>query len=841
MTSLNEQPISRRTAPPVHSKIARILVRLGASFLVVAGIAWGAVSLAWPAVPVQVHVRWQPGVTDSERIALEQRFRLTNGMPTEGATWEYQLADSSTANIRTLVQDARVADTAHLNRRQYRPEFAQDRVRRNLVYSIVIGGVGSLAWLVVGASVRRRMPSPLSLWSDVAGAVRTPRNTVEAGSVPGVGINASRGATAAALLAGIVATVAMSSLAGAAPLSAAGALVSLYAFGYLVGCLLVDRVDREFGPSVAVIRTAAGLLLSSVAFLLSLVLRIPWWAGPGVLLALTLYVNGRRAFAWPHLRVHVSWHALAAGIVAAVLLLPITLSYFFMAPGTFPPVFYNVDTPSVLEKVHVLVAKDSYPPESLSNLGALRTYHYGTHAMAALLSRSSRLLPHQSLFLIVLPLLTIGVLAAAVMAARYIAPNLPRSITVPLLLIATPALSTSLWETLAPQLWNAATARGISIDAWIGDVGLWGILSNESKNVGGDLVVLGTIAGIAAAPVLGWRLPAFLAGTAILVKIPAGVALVAGLMLAEAWQVIRTGRFRPSAIAVLAGAVFVATAAAFFLMSFESAFRLQLFPLYHLREIAGAGALLPWVLDIGWLLLPALLVVPAASGHDDDRTSLFLLMGIAPIVVVNMTNMEHVADTGGGAGDDWLQILHATPFLFHACALSLVSRRWLHIGRFRRAAVLFAMALAVTPAAVAAARYSQLFLRDPQSGHEFADNRSLAQALAVIPTRGSLIVTNDLRYPADHFGRDERQMQISALFGHQAFAVNYAYEVVPSAPERRGLQKLLQQPEWSAAITDAARAHRWTHLLIRKDYAHPARIPLERLFENGDYVVYRFP
>jgi hypothetical protein len=37
-------------------------------------------------------------------------------------------------------------------------------------------------------------------------------------------------------------------------------------------------------------------------------------------------------------------------------------------------------------------------------------------------------------------------------------------------------------------------------------------------------------------------------------------------------------------------------------------------------------------------------------------------------------------------------------------------------------------------------------------------------------------VTNDLRYPAEGFSRDNRQMQIPALFGHQGFSLNYAYE-----------------------------------------------------------------
>jgi hypothetical protein len=107
----------------------------------------------------------------------------------------------------------------------------------------------------------------------------------------------------------------------------------------------------------------------------------------------------------------------------------------------------------------------------------------------------------------------------------------------------------------------------------------------------------------------------------------------------------------------------------------------------------------------------------------------------------------------------------------------------------------------------------------------------------VIPTEGTIVVTNDLRYPAQNFTRDDRQMQIPALFGHQAFAINYAHEAVE---ERRPLQKLLQRPTWTDAIDEAAAAQHWTHLVVRKDYLHPVPIPLERVFENDSDAVFRF-
>ena len=211
---------------------------------------------------------------------------------------------------------------------------------------------------------------------------------------------------------------------------------------------------------------------------------------------------------------------------------------------------------------------------------------------------------------------------------------------------------------------------------------------------------------------------------------------------------------------------------------------------------------------------------------------------IAPLIVVNATRMDNTRAGGGGTGDDWFQMLHTVPFFIHAFTLSLASRRWEQLGRRRRTAFLLVLALTIGPVAVAAAHYSVLLVRAPDSGNDFVDNRSLAEALAAVPTRGTIIVTNDLRYPAGNFTRDYRQMQIPAIFGHQAFAVNYAHEAVE---ERRPLQQLLQQPTWSDEILDAALTYKWTHFLVRKDYVHPDPIPLRMIFENESYEVFEFP
>jgi len=388
-------------------------------------------------------------------------------------------------------------------------------------------------------------------------------------------------------------------------------------------------------------------------------------------------------------------------------------------------------------------------------------------------------------------------------------------------------------------LWTAVTSGPLTLD-WINaDYVSWGILSNEAQNT--DFPIVASIAAIAAAPSIGWLLAAFLIGVSLIFKTTTGIALVGGFMLAEAWQAITTRQYRPTGPMLLTAGVFAATFAAFYLVSFDNTAAVRLFPLQHIRGIVSAGRPVTergLLIDALWLFLPALVVL-TASREARKAGAPLLLMAAAPLLVVNTTHLVQVGSGGMGAGpEDWLQIPHTVPFLVHAFTLTLAGMAWPSLQRRRRVVFGLMAGVVTAPVVIAALTYSSRVLRNPESGHEFADNRTIAQALAAIPIRGSVIVTNDLRYPTDNFGRDDRQIQIPALFGHQAFSVDFAGEPIE---DRRDLQRLLQRPEWSDAISKAARQYHWTHLLIRKDYVHPGPIPLMPIFENDSYVVYRFP
>lgn len=636
----------------------------------------------------------------------------------------------------------------------------------------------------------------------------------------------------------------MSSYAGAGFPASVAALLLLYLAGYIPSALLVPSDTSDTSVAWAVVRTIAGLFLTSTVLLFALTLRLPWFVAPLALLVLAVALRRRSALTLPMLPARVTLDGVAAGVIAALLFAPLTISALRMAPGSFPPVFYNVDVPYFLEKVHALVRADAYPPGSLSVLGGQRPYHFGLHAVAALIAQGSGLRPHHALFLVVVPLLAAGTVAAALVLVRALRTTLPLTIGVSLVLVSVPTLWYDFGLVVVARLREAWAER--SFDAvWALTTGweMWGTTSNI-QNLGSHFIALASVGTMVAASRTGWMLPVFLIGSAFLFKSPAGIALLAGFGLAQAFRVLAQRSLAPILPAVGALAVFGIVYGTFWLLPpLPGELTAIWSPFFHIEYVSSHGGLGWFALDVALLLLPALAVFMVRPTGADLRSLSLLVFALAPFVVVNTLRLLDLRRDFGISSmneDDWRQVIMPVPVLLHACVVSVLALRWAILTAAKRTAAVVLVALSVCPQAFVAARYADVLLNQPSRGHEFADNRALGAALAVIPITGTLIVTNDLRYPADDFDRDNLQMQIPALFGHQAFAVNYFYEAYSFSPERKRLQGLLQGATWTPAIGEAARDHGWTHLVVRNDVVHPEPNPLERVFDNGVYSVYAF-
>jgi hypothetical protein len=110
-----------------HATLREPTSILPLSLLVVASCLPIGARLLAGAPGAEIHVRWQPSVSDSARRALESRFRLADGQRLDAGTWRYDLTDPRTDTVRALVTDASVADTHDLDRSTY--EISPSAVR----------------------------------------------------------------------------------------------------------------------------------------------------------------------------------------------------------------------------------------------------------------------------------------------------------------------------------------------------------------------------------------------------------------------------------------------------------------------------------------------------------------------------------------------------------------------------------------------------------------------------------------------------------------------------------------------------------------------------------------
>ena len=81
-----------------------------------------------------VNVRWAEGTGDAARREREGHYGLTAGVRREGSTWSYVLTDHEPANVRAIVEDHLIEDTAGIDRGTFEvlPERWSSWLKRRL-------------------------------------------------------------------------------------------------------------------------------------------------------------------------------------------------------------------------------------------------------------------------------------------------------------------------------------------------------------------------------------------------------------------------------------------------------------------------------------------------------------------------------------------------------------------------------------------------------------------------------------------------------------------------------------------------------------------------------------
>ena len=104
----------------------------GAGLLVVLAILSIRVSGPPPSGAPLIRVRWTPSVDSAAQASRESALRLRRGDPHGDRTWDYDLLDTSSANIRALVTDPAVEDTDGIDRQGFRVAVADVTIAARL-------------------------------------------------------------------------------------------------------------------------------------------------------------------------------------------------------------------------------------------------------------------------------------------------------------------------------------------------------------------------------------------------------------------------------------------------------------------------------------------------------------------------------------------------------------------------------------------------------------------------------------------------------------------------------------------------------------------------------------
>lgn len=596
-------------------------------------------------------------------------------------------------------------------------------------------------------------------------------------------------------------------------------LLLLFAACYAAGAALFAPRGARHAPMLGIVCTLAGLCLITLASLLGKLTGAAavCYVAAFALVAATHWFRRPALCAWP---ATPGFATACAFVLCVIVALPVFIMGWRMGSGDFPAEFFAVDSPFLLQQVYALLRSDGYPPPSLELYGFSFNYHYGMQAFVALASALSGLAPHFVMFAVIEPLLVL--LAAFVVFD--IARLLTGSARTALLCLCIVLLGSKqyLINYLDPSWWRFVTR-----------VENYNFRFPNLPDVAGMLLALCTVRCALEFEQRTLRLAAlFFVCMMPVFKIPYVVPVSTGMALIYAIELKR--QFRPallveiSATAMLSSAVYWVFARSDVTTGGAANFQIPGF----------AGMSMPW--DNQTLLVMSVLLAATTAitrYRCDARTSRLLQFALAPYVLFFAWRLNI---------DNGYQIFNLASAIFVLFAASYLTQAWSNrplLSRPLKWLCFTAVFALIFPATISLANHIYVVSAEPQRGHEYADNRQVADALAHVPLENSLLITNDLRYPANRYIRDNRQLQLAGIYGHRNFATNLEYGGVrrEDAVHYAQLVALFRLRQWPGEQISLFREKvGLTHLLIHKTYAHADNIPLNLEYENDEYAVYRF-
>ncbi len=582
-------------------------------------------------------------------------------------------------------------------------------------------------------------------------------------------------------------------------------LFGLAAIGWT--CLLLPPTERE-AVHFLFIRIVFGLLLLSAIYMLkeffalpTSTFLIPLLAGAAILLVKRLR---------PRLR---GWHSgkLVALALAscAIWLLPSLLHAYYAIGADAPGMFYNVDQTYFLSFVHEFAWEDAYPPRFILSAHEGFNYHYGTMLLAGMLSEVLDVAPHL-IFLGVLPVL--GVVAVVVVLFEVFQYQLRQPYWS--LFAAVAALLAG--EFYIPNYFDNTYRLLISTGRYYSQ-------AYQSPSLFGWLLAAIAFLACQRLSQRGWQRVAVAALILLpLYKFPFAPLVGLGVGLYSLSLAYRTNNWRLIWVP-LAGGLGMGLTYLFFVHNpgIGTTISFGFLGLFTANQIFSVALCL---LLIGYCAATAL------NNKLQVKLPRYYWFFALPFLLVGaVIEFSH--------RDGWQIVTLVPAFLWLATVTYtvLLVRQMPSIRR--RLILLLPITVVMGLPLLGSGIYSMRMLQDPSFGHEYVDNQRLQQVLQDFPVEGVILVTNDLRYPANDSIRNERQFQISALYGHECFncELTYSRQSLDALDNRLSITEMIQTPgRISPAFDTLRKRYNITHVLVQRSYPH-ADFPDAAIIQSTPY------
>ncbi|HVJ33098.1 MAG TPA: hypothetical protein VND94_08270 [Terriglobia bacterium] len=619
-----------------------------------------------------------------------------------------------------------------------------------------------------------------------------------------------------------------------------GVSASLILLAYASPILIALRhVFGRLGLAEMASATAVGLTLSGVVSTILRFAGLPAWSVPVVFVACALVQLAFRRSNQAASRMICIADASArrritTTLAALVMLLPLSVVLIHAAlagSGDYPKFIFYSDDAFDLAMIRSLLASSHLPPDSLTFLNGSKPYHFGTLEAVANLVRLTSIAPHIAQFYIAFPVIEAGIIGTAWLLLRRVGKGAPSLLIACILVVAFNSNQSDF--KLSFRLFTAL-ADAIKTHSFSAEPSLLYLVVH--------LPTLGArmLTWFVLMLMFAWERPTARWMAAIVVG---GMTLIdpfffvsAGLLIGI-WSLYRTITERhwreilPAALALLLGVIVARLSG-----SGGAAFKVVFAPLTCDYCIENTGEIFRNM--VGLLGLGVILTL-FFWRRVAVQAKIWVLVSLLLLLAVNLTALIYANQVDPNF--NWFRLAAATPMLLAGFVALAIAQTWPHLNRYGQVIVAVLVAIATIIPIGRIPMVAVQVAAKPDRGDDVTETSALAEAMRSIPVAGSVVVTNDLRYPVIDYRYTLKNPLISALFGHQCYFCNGDGEAdLPGADQRLAEVRQLAAPAWSDAIADLASRNHWTHFLVHKNWPHPATMPLKLVFENDQYAVYAF-